>query len=142
MMLQLFPNVETVHIHWGYDWQYSKNWQKPPASATIPSVKKLDVVVRQLTGLWMTDLVTDLADFARQFPCPELRELQWRCPVKFETGAGQLGLFADSLKGQMERMNWKKLEKVALDVEVDVFELQKGGDMVVRASKSSFLPLD
>jgi hypothetical protein len=75
-------------------------------------------------------------------PVSGVEELQWRCPVKFETGAGQLGLFADSLKGQMEKMGWKKLEKVALDVEVDVFELQKGGDMVVRASTSAFLPLD
>jgi hypothetical protein len=134
MMLQLFPNVETVHIHWGYDWQYSTKWPQPATQTTIPSVKKLDVVVRQLTGLWMTELTT----LTQQFPCPELAELQWRCPIKFETGAGQLGMFAENLKGQIETMNWKKLEKVALDVEVDVFELQEGGDMVVRTLSTQF----
>lgn len=96
----------------------------------------MDVVVRQLTGLWMTDLAT----LTQQFSRPELRELSWRCPIKYETGAGQLGLFARNLKAEVGKMGWKKLEKVGLDVEIDVFRLEEGGDMVVRALISSFPP--
>lgn len=76
--------------------------------------------------------MTDLTTLARQFPCPELQELTWRCPIKYDTGAGQLSMFAQNAVAQFDKMGWKKLEKVALEVEADVFRFEEGGDMVVR----------